>query len=87
MRRMSKYSYIFESGKYGYFIYNAVTNSFVKIGKDLKERIEQVAVWDEEALAQFPKDFQNVMEGVRGIGITMHIAVIIMKCVHTSFKI
>ena len=55
---MSKYSYIFESGKYGYFIYNAVTNSFVKIGKDLKERIEQVAVWDEEALAQFPKDFQ-----------------------------
>ena len=61
MRRMSKYSYIFESGKYGYFIYNAVTNSFVKIGKDLKERIEQVAVWDEEALAQFPKDFQNVL--------------------------
>jgi len=58
---MSKYSHIFESGKYGTFIYNSVTNSFVKIGQELKARMERVREWNDVTLACFPEDFCQVL--------------------------
>lgn len=59
--KYSKYNHFLSSPRYGEFIYNAVTNSFVKIAAELRVRIEAVKVWNEEALQAFPEDFRKVL--------------------------
>ena len=59
--KYSKYNHFLSSPRYGEFIYNAVTNSFVKIAAELRARIEAVKVWNEDALRTFPEDFRKVL--------------------------
>lgn len=38
----SKYNYLYESARYGYFLYNSRTNSFLSISKDLFESLNEI---------------------------------------------
>lgn len=42
--KISTYNYIFNSVKYGYLLYNGLTNSFAKINSDLALLIEKAKV-------------------------------------------
>lgn len=57
----SKYNYLFSSSKYGWFIYNSVTNSFVRIEDELKRQIEKVNEWNEVSFSSFSMEFQNIL--------------------------
>lgn len=61
MKILSKYNYIYESEKYGTFIYNSVTNSFVKIDKKLKDQITQINEWNDQVLNTFSEEFRQVL--------------------------
>ena len=59
--KWSKYSYLFFSPKYGYFIYNSVTNSFVRIQDELKQKIENIKIWDKTSFSSFSIEFQELL--------------------------
>lgn len=59
--KWSKYSYLFFSPKYGYFIYNSVTNSFVRIQDELKQKIENIKIWDKTSFSSFSTEFQEIL--------------------------
>lgn len=61
--KYSRYNHLLSSSRYGDFLYNAVTNSFVRIAAELRTQIESVSTWDEETLRSFPDDFQEVLLG------------------------
>lgn len=61
MKKLSIYTYLFHSEKYGIFLYNAVTNSFVKISEELEEQLKAVDEWNEAALDGFAPEFKEVL--------------------------
>lgn len=58
--KWSKYNHIARSSKYGIFIFNSVTNSFIKIDSELLEEIEAVKNWS-IGLKKFEDDFVKVL--------------------------
>ncbi|MFR3329973.1 MAG: radical SAM protein [Odoribacter splanchnicus] len=58
--KWSKYNYWLESDKYGSFIYNAVTNSFIKVQSDLKAQVHNVLDWKKQ-FRDFPEEFQDIL--------------------------
>lgn len=58
--KWSRYNYWLESGKYGSFIYNSVSNSFMKIYPDLKNQILKVSDWSNQ-FHDFSEDFQGIL--------------------------
>lgn len=59
--RWSRYNHLFSSLQYGDFIYNSVTNSFVKIEKELFSQLKNVTEWNESSINSFPKEFQEIL--------------------------
>ena len=49
--RWSRYNHLFSSLQYGDFIYNSVTNSFVKIEKGLSSQLKNVTEWNESSMS------------------------------------
>lgn len=58
--KWSKYNHIARSSKYGIFIFNSVTNSFIKIDAELLEEIKAVKNWS-TGLKKFEDDFVKVL--------------------------
>lgn len=58
--KWSKYNHITRSSKHGIFIFNSVTNSFIKIDPELLEEIEAVENWS-AGLKKFEDDFVKVL--------------------------
>lgn len=58
--KWSKYNHITRSSKHGIFIFNSVTNSFIKIDPELLEKIEAVENWS-AGLKKFEDDFVKVL--------------------------
>ena len=58
--QFSRFNYMFSSSC-GSFIYNSVTNSFVKISKQLKDRIESIREWNEDSMGMFSPELQKLL--------------------------
>ena len=58
--KWSQYNHIMRSAKYGTFIFNSVTNSFLRISEDLLAKIETVQNWEDE-LKDFGNDFVKIL--------------------------
>ena len=58
--KWSMYNHISHSDKYGIFIYNSVTNSFIRVDDDLMRKIEDVKDWSLE-LKNFDPNFSKIL--------------------------
>ena len=57
--KWSRYNHLLEC-KYGHFIYNAVTNSFLKISPGLFALVKQTENWDRQ-LERLEPEFRQVL--------------------------
>ena len=58
--KWSQYNHIMRNTKYGTFIFNSVTNSFLRISEGLLAKIETVQNW-EDGLNDFENDFAKIL--------------------------